>query len=160
VPREFSSIEALMAQIAKDVIRMEVLSTEALRKSGELIQKAAQHKIGEYQAASGPFAAWEPLTESTVDDRKRRNYTPNDPLLRSGELQRSIVIEAGVNKVLIGVKSAPTEDGKADIGDIAVYQELGTATIPPRPFLGPALHENRKEAIELFKIALVEAFQH
>ncbi len=105
-----------------------------LREAAETIADAARAKIGEYQGASGPFPAWRQLAESTQEDRARKGYTPNDPLLRTGEMRASIKTAVGADSAAVGSNS-----------EIAVYQELGTKTIPPRPFLGPAGFENAEK---------------
>jgi phage gpG-like protein len=49
------------------------------------------------------------------------------PWLRSGALRSSIAAEATSEQAIIG-----------STDPVAVYQELGTHTVPPRPFLAPA----------------------
>ncbi len=48
------------------------------------------------------------------------------PWLRTGELRSSVTHETTENAAVIG-----------STNPVAVYQELGTSTIPPRPFLAP-----------------------
>lgn len=98
-----------------------------LGRATKIVRDDAQARIGTYQAETGPFNAWQPLASSTIADRINKGFTPNDPLLRSGELRDSITSQVHGDKAIVGSSS-----------DIALYQELGTATIPPRPFLGPA----------------------
>jgi phage gpG-like protein len=49
------------------------------------------------------------------------------PWLRTGELRASIIHEATDDSVVIG-----------STDPVAIYQEMGTRAIPPRPFLAPA----------------------
>lgn len=49
------------------------------------------------------------------------------PWLRTGELRASIASQTSEDAAIIG-STTP----------VAVYQELGTRSIPPRPFLAPA----------------------
>lgn len=98
-----------------------------LTESAKIIQKDAKDQLGTYQDPKGPFDGWVELADSTKQDRVSQGFTPNDPLLRSGQLRDSI--QMGV------------ESGRAVVGtndEIAKYQEFGTGHIPPRPFLGPA----------------------
>lgn len=91
------------------------------------IEETAKEEIGVYQPAYGPFNAWAPLAESTKADRVRQGYSEDEPLLRSGELRDSIGSEVVGLAAIIGTKS-----------EIGLWQEVGTAHIPPRPFIGPA----------------------
>lgn len=110
-----------------------VAVARALDESAALIEKDAKAEIGTYQEAVGPFPAWAPLAPSTVADRVRQGYAPDEPLLREGDLRDSITHETRGLDAVVGSNS-----------DIAVYQELGTEHIPPRPFLGPAaVHDER-----------------
>lgn len=91
------------------------------------IEETAKEEIGVYQPAVGPFEAWAPLAESTKADRVRSGYTEDDPLERSGELKNSIESEVVGLAGLVGTKS-----------EIGFWHEVGTSSIPPRPFIGPA----------------------
>lgn len=64
-------------------------------------------------------------------------------------------------KALVGVfKEATYPDNKRGTGkrmnvaDVARIQEYGTHNIPPRPFLHPAVKQNREKALKVFKRAL------
>jgi len=105
---------------------------------GEAIRDRAKEKIGEYQPSSHGFDAWDPLAQSTMDQRVSKGFPANNPLLRSGELRDSITMRSEGNGAIIG---SPL--------DIALYQENGTEHIPPRPFLGPAAGEVMDSAPEL-----------
>lgn len=108
-----------------------------LHEAADTIADAARAKIGEYQGAAGPFPAWRQLAESTREDRERKGFSPNDPLLRTGEMRDSIETAVGADHAAIGSNS-----------EVAVHQELGTKTIPPRPFLGPAGFENAERVAQ------------
>ncbi len=118
----------------------------ALERGSRRIVKEAQHRIGTYQEAEGPFAAWAELAEATKEQRVAQGYSENDPLLRSGALRDAIeytVLTKGFeHEAVIGVKHAMVDDpatGKAvDIGMVAAVQELGDARVPPRSFIGGA----------------------
>jgi HK97 gp10 family phage protein len=104
---------------------------------GKTITKEAKAEIGNYQPAMGDFESWPELADSTKRDRVRKGFTENDPLLRTGELRDSISYKVHGLNVSIGSTS-----------DIMVYQELGTAKIPPRPVLGTALYKNKDIVIK------------
>jgi phage gpG-like protein len=102
----------------------------ALEKSAQKVEKRAKGKLGNYQDDNGMHPAWAELADSTKADRVNKGFSENDPLLRTGGLRDSITHETRGLTAVIGTDS-----------DVAVYQELGTAKIPPRPFLGAALYE-------------------
>lgn len=80
-----------------------------------------------------PQPEWAPLKEATMADRVRRGFPANKPLLRTGELRDSIEWSGPA------WESETTCVGYVFSNDpIAVYQELGTVSIPPRPFIGLA----------------------
>jgi len=124
--------------------RMLVTLEHGLEKAAAEIDKAAKDKIGEYQAANGMHDAWPELADSTKEDRVRKGFTENDPLLRSGELRDSMGHETKGLEAAIGSTS-----------DIAVYQELGTDKIPPRPFLGAAAYEHIDEVKKIVGGAVI-----
>ena len=53
------------------------------------------------------------------------------------------------NEAVVGSKS-----------DIAFYQEVGTPTIPPRPFIGPAAFKNKEKICQLLGEAVVHALEY
>jgi len=107
---------------------------EALEVAAAMIADRAKKLIGTYDAKP----RWPELAESTQADRAQKGFPPNEPLLRTGELRDSIgfeIIKPG-REAIVGSTS-----------DIAVYQELGTSTIPPRSFLvSAAVSEGKKAA--------------
>lgn len=118
---------------------------EGLKASCKLIERDAKKKIGHYQGEVGPFQDWAELAESTQEDRERKGYSPDEPLLRTGDLRDSIQSEV---KGLEGVAGSTS--------DIAPYQEYGTAKIPPRPFIGPAAFQNKEKIQALIGLAAFE----
>lgn len=94
----------------------------ALEAIGAIVEAEAKKAIGTYDFD------WPQLAESTQHDRERKGFAPNEPLLRTGELRNSISHQV-------------VSDHEVEIGSdskVALWQELGTATIPPRPFLLPS----------------------
>ncbi len=135
--REFKSFGAFAAHLELLSLEGAAVTEHLTEHSAAVIRDIAKEKIGHYQDAVGGFPAWAPLAASTEADKARAGAPPNAPLLRHGELYASIESEA---------ESVELE-GHAVIGsasDIAVYQEMGTEKIPPRPFLGPAAFEGRE----------------
>ena len=108
-----------------------------LERVAKVIEATAKAEIGHYQDAVGPFPGWPELAESTKDDRVRKGYTENDPLLRSGELLESIGHQVDGLEAQVGSTS-----------ELMVFHEFGTQRMPARPVLGPAAFRN-KETIHL-----------
>jgi Bacteriophage HK97-gp10, putative tail-component len=133
------------------------------RAREEALELGAKAIAGEAKRVIGTYAyRWPQLAPATQADREHQGFPANEPLLRTGEMRDSIhytIIKPGV---------------EAEIGsdsDIAVWQELGTATIPPRPFLSAsaarlekpirrmiretvgAAVEGRNVTVEIIKIA-------
>jgi len=127
---EFSSLAAFGEHLIGLAVRGEIVEHEVLEVVCQEIELRAKDKIGEYQQSSGPFAAWQPLAEMTVEDRVAKGYSPDEPLLRTGEMAQSIEHKVIGNTGHIGSDS-----------DIALWQELGTDKIPARSFLGGAAFE-------------------
>lgn len=133
---EFTSF----SECALTFARMEAkLVTElhiGLDHVAKVIEQDAKAELGHYQNEVGHFPAWEQLAPSTQADRVRQGYTPNDPGLRSGEMQQSITHDTDVLEAMIG-----SDDQNL------VWFELGTEKQPPRPVFGPAVFK-RKELIQ------------
>ena len=125
--REFNSFGAFAGHLLEIQLAEAFAMHEGLKAVGEHVEAVAKWEIGFYQEAVGPFPAWEPLADSTEAEKARLGYQPDAPLLRDGDLRDSYGNEVEVLDAIIGSTS-----------DIAVYQEIGTPTIPPRPVLGPA----------------------
>lgn len=124
---ELDSFGALAAHFERLAMVGEEVAHHITKLGAEAIEKDAKSRIGTYQDGGGGFPAWANLAQSTIDDRIRKGFTPDDPLLRTGELRDSIEHQVSGTEAVIGTP---------DI--VALYQEQGTSTIPPRPFLGPA----------------------
>lgn len=110
----------------------------------KIIKRSAKQKIGHYQEASGPFQDWAELTDETKEDRLRKGYAEDDPLLRSGDLKESIVHEMEILEGVVGSKDP-----------VMAYQEYGTPTIPPRPTIGPAAFENKEKIKAIVGMAAI-----
>jgi phage gpG-like protein len=141
--KEFHSLSAFSEHILKTSIIEAVIIRKALAHAAEAVEKRAKAKIGDYQGQAGPFMAWAELADFTKEDRIKKGFTENDPLLRTGELRDSITHSMSVDGL------------EAQIGsnlDIAVYQELGTDHIPPRSFLGSSANELAPKIVEMIGV--------
>jgi phage gpG-like protein len=141
--REFKDVAAFLKFFAGTVAAAEVAGHRGVEQGAYIIRDEARREIGHYQDAAGPFDTWAPLSDATLEGfhaagigyipgKVELGYAPPDnPLMRTGELEESIECVAHRNEAAIG----------SDL-DVAVYQELGTPDarfpIPPRSFLGGA----------------------
>ncbi len=141
---DFDGFESFATHLVGREVATVIAMRAGLDHVGAKIEATAKEEIGIYQPAVGPFSAWAPLADSTVADRVAQGFTPNDPLLRTGALRDSISHQVDGLDVAIGSTS-----------DVMVWQELGTATIPPRPVLGPAAVRNERVIQETIGAAVV-----
>lgn len=110
-----------------------------LEEAATRVENEAKRVIGTYDYG------WPQLALSTQLQREQQGYNANDPLLRTGELRDSIQHYVDEDR------------GVAYVGSnnpIAAYQELGTATIPPRSFLGGAARAKQAEIVEMTGAAM------
>lgn len=133
-----------LADFARDLARLtvafELARHEALEEACEIVEQEAKRVIGTYDYG------WPQLAPATQADRVRQGFTPNDPLLRTGEMRDSITHHVAEGAGYVGSPSK-----------IALYQELGTAKIPPRSFLGGAAQAKEAEIHALGATALKKA---
>jgi phage gpG-like protein len=135
---EFNGMAAFAEQLLTLAVAEHEAAQASLEQGAKLIEKRAKNKIGEYQEQVGPFIAWPELAESTKSDRAAQGFPEDEPLLRTGEMRDSIGHQVGEGEAVIGSND-----------DRAVWQELGTAHIPPRSFLGGAAAEKAHEIWEI-----------
>lgn len=127
---ELASLMELAVEMAVAAEVLEVRANKAsLRQAANLVLSDARAQIGEYQPAVGAYPAWEPLAESTEEEKARIGAPADAPLERFGALKKSFRADP------------PTEDeitfGSTD--PVMEFHEFGTVKMPPRPALGPAL---------------------
>lgn len=144
--KEFSSIGAFADHILKTAMAEEIAIREGLSKSIELVKAEAKSEFGTYQEAAGPFAGWAELAESTKEDRVRKGYSEDEPLLRTGEIRDSV-------ESTVSATSLEAQCGSDS--DILLYQELGTQHIPPRSTLGIAMAKKLPEIKRMLGASVV-----
>jgi phage gpG-like protein len=142
--KEFSSLGAFGEHLLRRAAETALVLHEGLELVAKHVERKAVEKIGEYQDPVGPFSGWAPLAQATIDDRIAKGFTPDEPLLRTGDLRDSIQHEVVGLEAVIGSTL-----------EIAKYQEYGT--IPPRPFVGPAAYESKEKIEAILGTATVVA---
>jgi phage gpG-like protein len=114
-------------------IRILVAQQMAVVRAAKIIQFTSQSYMGH------PQGFWPPLKPTTIAHK----MTGNSPLLETGQLKASIEI------------TAPRVEGNTVYGVIgssdrkALYHELGTSRIPPRPFLATAASQCAPALVEM-----------
>jgi hypothetical protein len=103
------------------------------RTACQMIADEAKRVIGTYDYG------WPSLAPSTLAKK-----SADTPLLETGKMRASIEWNASGNTGAVG-----SDD------DVAVYQELGTSKIPPRPFLMGAAVAMEPKIHALFKRAVI-----
>lgn len=145
--KEFLSLGAL----AEHLLTAEVMDVPTIKRGltlcVEAIEATAVAEIGHYQDAIGHFPAWEPLAQSTEDEKARLGYPTDAPLLREGDLRDSFRHEVEKHEATVG-----------SIDEVMLYHEFGTSKMPPRPVLGPALLHNAEHIQKLIGNAAVSVF--
>jgi len=135
--KRFSSLGEFAAFAGTLALRKLAADVQGRSVIGHSLAVAVRERIGD--AAMLP----PPLADATVADRVAKGFSPNETLLRTGELKRSIGWEhTGVLSTVVG-----SRDPKA------VYHELGTATIPRRPFLAATADEKNREMFAKYMLA-------
>lgn len=123
----FSSPKQFAAHLIRLAAESHAVMHHAVTISADEIKDTAQGIIGQYQDAIGPYPKWEDLADSTEAEKARLGYSVDAPLLRTGEMQKSIEQRTIGTEAEIG-----SNDRKM------IWHELGTDRMPPRPVLGPA----------------------
>jgi len=122
----------LLAGLFSRLSQVEALMEEeqVLELTGDDILADVRAKFGHQQEG------WPDLADTTQADRARQGYPADEPLLREGALRDAYEVWRDGPDVVVGVRP------ESDQAVIAEAQEFGTATIPPRPVLGPTVAED------------------
>ncbi len=119
---------------------VELAKQAAVERACRMVEKEAKRVLGTYDYG------WESLKPETIA-RKARG---NSPLLETGKMRDSI-------------SHYVTQEGRETVGyvgstsKIALYQEMGTRNIPPRPFLSAALMAKERAIVEMTEKLVIAA---
>jgi hypothetical protein len=145
------ALDQFIEMLGQGVVAHAHYVEQALREAIGHVHEAAVRMIGDERPE------WPPLAQRTRDERWRLGFPENEPLLRTGHLLAAIETEVELHPVggdaVCGVKDGMVGDGsRADpvrnIGDVAVWMELGTGHIPARSFLAQAAIDKEREILE------------
>jgi hypothetical protein len=127
-----TELEAVLSRSLREVVpRLEI----GLDKVGTLAQTLAAHYPGEYQPG------WAPLAESTLRDKEAQGFPVPSPLRRTGEMAESYAKELVASELAVVVGSPEKK---------ALYQEMGTSRMPPRPVVTKAMQNALPYAADVF----------
>jgi HK97 gp10 family phage protein len=144
----FNSLGDFAAHLLTIEADLELARDAAVVKGCKIVTKEAKAVIGHYREGYG----WPQLAPATQADRVRKGFPANEPLLRTGSLRESIEW------------TAPLHEGAEVVGyvgtnhPVAKFQELGTAKIPPRSFIGGASRAKEHEVQEAMGRMVEAAF--
>lgn len=152
--REFDSLGAFARHLRRVAALGEEVTVDLTLEAANIVQKAAKARMGEYQDGVAGWPAWANLAQATVEDRLRKGFTPDDPLVRSGELRDSIAVSHVGTEAVVGSPEM-----------VLYWQETGTqpgtwgknatSGIPPRPVLGPAGYLSKQKIGESTALAIM-----
>lgn len=115
----------------------------------ESLKLVADEYYNKVTSIIGDNAKLRPLEQSTQDERVKHGFTPNDPLLRTGDLRNSIEKVHGVMSSGVGTSNPKM-----------LYHEYGFinfktgASVPPRPAFQIALNETQTKNLQTIKFAV------
>lgn len=134
------TVAGFAAHLAVLAVAQRAAGHHALEKAAKIIKAEAKAEIGHKQGEAGPFAAWEPLADTTIRWKAKGGHSPPDydPLLETGGMRDSIQHTVSGDTAYVGSND-----------DKAVWQELGTTDIPARSFLGGAAFRKKNQVGKL-----------
>jgi hypothetical protein len=131
----------------------------ALKAGAELVKTEAQAKLGHYQGAAGDTPAWAPLSEATQADRVAKGFTPDDPLLRTGELRDSIEIRPVTeDEIEVGVFDGEMQTIAAAM-EFGYHNVRANKIVAPRSFIRSTAFEQAVPVGELIEHAFNESME-
>jgi hypothetical protein len=132
----FEGLTALARHAGTLSMKLNRAGTAATRHLGKTVLERTRAKFGHYQTGAGPFPGWPGLKLSTVLERIRLGFTPDDPLERTGALRDSYRMETDNHIVEVGSESK-----------VALGQEEGIPShgVPARSTLGIAYVESEED---------------
>jgi len=161
------SFGELIARMMAAPAKVEAAVSLGVKAAAVKVRDDATKKFGTYQSAVGPYPAWENLKPATVASKVAAGGA-EDPLIghypngngRTRRLKRTtstgkkIYWPANLRNT-IGIKVEGLNAAVGTDDPLGKFHEYGTAHIPPRPFLRPALFENQEVVKEAVKAGVI-----
>jgi hypothetical protein len=174
MPREFRNMKAFL----KFAEQMERDAKAAIANGVEVatrqVWKEARSELGVYQRDTiAGMHPWPELAKATQADRRTQGFPANEPLYRQGLLHDNTKMSTDETRGRVGVPSAIVQHDYAeepvDIGDVAIWQELGTKSArgspeetdhtPARSFLARAAARWQDRVVDIVAGRLVWALR-
>lgn len=137
--KQFNSFGSFAAHLAKLAVTGPEVTHHMVKTGAEEVEKTAKGMIGFYQTDIAPYPDWAPLSEKYEAAKVAAGFEPDAPLLRTGEMKKSIRATAEGNEAAVGSND-----------ELMKYHEFGTEKMPPRPVLGPAAHHSSPRILAQF----------
>ena len=134
----FSSPAAFAAFLPALALEIEHEKHQALEKAAVIVETEAKRVLGTHDYG------WVPLKPETI----ARKANGDTPLLETGEMRESIEHIVKKDEAQIGSNN-----------DKALWHELGTSRIPPRPFLSGALHHKADDIVKMIGQNIVKVIE-
>ena len=109
----------------------------ALKLAGQEFKEYFQRKI----EVGGP--GWDPLTDSTMEQRADAGFMWDDPLFATQQMYKAIDYQVDGQTLNVGIKGGEHSHGyvrgknggahKVPMEDLFLMHEIGTSTMPARP---------------------------
>jgi hypothetical protein len=143
--RAFSSIDAFVVFLRSRPAAVRAAQKDGAHEAGAFLVHEARELIGTEDET------WPPLADVTILIKEEMGLigrvSSTDPLLRHGEMRASIESTTTPDEVVLG-----THD------PVAMDQEFGTKSIPPRPFISLTMIRHGHEAAKLVYDHVMAAF--
>lgn len=157
MPREFATIEGFINHLRTRVLPSIPEAVHVGVSDGaELIKKETQAQIGKYLEGPEQGLPTAPLADSTVDDRIRKGFSPDEPGLRTGDMRESYGVR--VSPVALRVDaSIGSDDIKAVVFETGRLEQNNYQ--PPRPELSVAAFRNEEKVARTIGRMVVRAIE-
>lgn len=150
-----TTLFGLRDSLSSEASRLHEAIANELEAQGAAIEASAKSKFGGYQTG------WTPLAESTMAERQRLGFAPDDPLFRSGGLRDAVHHKVEGDTVFIGVEPGQALHGpdgrEVDAAMVMEVQEYGDSAgrVPPRPVFGTVVVEDLDRHIDAFVLGVM-----
>jgi phage gpG-like protein len=126
----------------------------AMREASAYMVRSVKNRI--YSTKKDPEGEdWEPLNDQTIRIRTMQGYEPDNILVRTGRLGRSIKVDRVDRRGFSVIADARDDKGRSYAG----YHDEGTSRMPQRQFMGISDTNAERMARILNKFVLGQDFE-
>ncbi|WP_429956117.1 hypothetical protein ACQW08_04670 [Gluconobacter japonicus] len=116
-----------------------------VQDGADRIKVETQAQLGRYLDGPESGLPTAPLADSTIDDRIRKGFTPDDPGLRTGDMRDSYGTRVSEPALRVHA-SIGSDDIKAVVFEMGRLEQANYQ--PPRPELSVAAHRNEDRVLK------------